>query len=107
MEQFTNQYNVQKTLCFEIQPEGVLPEKVHELLAKDKERFLLSSEVKEIPRMLTRKNETTPQVCLSVIMSSTIVPLSLKTFKKAEKVLNFRKRFISLHQQVRFPPETP
>lgn len=48
MEQFTNQYNVQKTLCFEIQPEGVLPEKVHELLAKDKERFLLSSEVKEM-----------------------------------------------------------
>lgn len=48
MEKFTNLFNVQKTLCFELQPEGILPEKIHELLAKDNERYLLSSEVKEM-----------------------------------------------------------
>ena len=31
MKEFTNLYNVQKTLCFELEPVGVLPEKVQEL----------------------------------------------------------------------------
>lgn len=48
MEQFTNLYNVQKTLCFELQPEGKLPETVHELLAKDEERYRLAPKVKEM-----------------------------------------------------------
>ena len=48
MQQFTHLYNVQKTLCFELQPEGTLPEKVQELLANDKERYLLAPIVKEM-----------------------------------------------------------
>lgn len=48
MEQFTKLYSIQKTLCFELQPEGILPEKIQELLAKDKERYLLSPKVKEM-----------------------------------------------------------
>lgn len=48
MEHFTNFYNVQKTLCFELQPVGAVPKKVHKLLANDKERYLLSSQVKEM-----------------------------------------------------------
>ena len=48
MEQFTNLYNVQRTLCFELEPVGVLPEKVQELLAIDKERNLLAPQVKEM-----------------------------------------------------------
>ena len=48
MQQFTNLYNIQKTLCFELQPEGTLPEKVQELLANDKERYLLAPKVKEM-----------------------------------------------------------
>ena len=48
MKEFTNLYNVQKTLCFELEPVGVLPEKVQELLAIDKERNSLAPQVKEM-----------------------------------------------------------
>lgn len=49
MEQFTNLYNVQKTLCFELKPEGKLPEKVHELLDNDNKRYYLwAPQVKEM-----------------------------------------------------------
>lgn len=48
MEQFTNLFNVQKTICFELQPERTLPNIVQELLANDKKRYLQAPIVKEM-----------------------------------------------------------
>ena len=43
--QFTNLYNVQKTLCFELQPVGKITDKVKQLLKQDKERNELAPKV--------------------------------------------------------------
>ena len=48
MKQFISQYQVAKTLRFKLQPVEKLPKIVDDLLANDKERDLLSSQVKEM-----------------------------------------------------------
>ena len=77
--QFTNLYNVQKTLCFELQSVGVLPQKVQGLLAIDKERNHLAPQVKEMMNELHKSFIT--QVLRNIMLITDEEPEETKNAK--------------------------
>ena len=85
MKEFTNLYNVQKTLCFELEPVDVLPSKVQELLAVDKERNNLAPQVKEMMNELHKSFIT--QVLRNIILIKDDEPEVIRDAKSRIKEL--------------------
>ena len=83
--QFTKFYNVQRTLCFELKPVGVLPQKVQELLAIDKERNRLAPQVKEMMNDLHKSFIT--QVLRNIMLIKDDEPEEIRNAKSHAKGL--------------------